>query len=901
MSEKITLKIDNRKVVVAKGTTILEAAKKVGIEIPHLCYYRGYITPAACRLCVVEAEGARNLVASCSFPVAEGMVVKTDSERVKSARKMIIELLLSDHPYDCLTCELSGTCKLQKYAYELRVTDTRFKGKTHNFPVDTDNPGFERDYNKCILCGRCVEVCGEGTEFTFAIDFINRGFDARPSTPMDRPLRETTCTHCGQCVQACPVGALEVKERRFQGREWELKKVITTCPYCGCGCQIELNVKNNQIVKVTSYETDNVNQGNLCVKGRFGIDFVNHPERLKYPLIKKGKEFVRTSWDNALSVVAENLTRIKERYGADAIAGLASAKCTNEENYLMQKFIRAVVGTNNVDHCARLCHAPTVAGLAQAFGSGAMTNPIADIVEAETILVIGSNTTEAHPIISLQIKKAVNNGAKLIVIDPRKIELVDFACLWLSQKPGSDVAVLNGLLHVILAKKLIDREFVKRRTENFEELAKILSKYTPKYVERVSGVLAEDLIKAALVYAKSEAATIIYSMGITQHTTGTDNVLAIANLAMATGNIGRSGTGVNPLRGQNNVQGACDMGALPNFYSGYQKVGDEEARKKFEEKWKARLPAKVGLTVVEMMRKAARGDIKAMYIMGENPSLSDPDISHVEEGLKNLKFLVVQDIFLSETAKLADVVLPAASFAEKEGTFTNTERRLQLLRKAIDPPGEAKADWQIISQLAKKMGYSMEYKKAAEILDEAAELTPICCGVSHDRLQEKGLCWPCPTSDHPGTPILHTEAFTRGLGKFHPVEYKPPAEVTDKRYPLILTTGRYLQHYHTGTMSRRAKDLNDICPSGWVEICPDDARKCQVKDGEEIILASRRGEIRAKAKLTNRSPKGTVFMAFHFVEAAANVLTNAALDPVAKIPEFKVCAVKIKKIKRQTM
>jgi formate dehydrogenase alpha subunit len=560
----------------------------------------------------------------------------------------------------------------------------------------------------------------------------------------------------------------------------------------------------------------------------------------------------------------------------------------------MQRFARAVIGTNNIDHCARLCHAPTVAGLAAAFGSGAMTNPMSDIGKADVILVTGSNTTHAHPVLALEIIGAVKNGAKLIVIEPRRIDLVDQATLWLSQKPGTDAAVLNGLMNAIISQGLTDQKFIRENTEGFRSVETLVKKYTPEVVEKIAGVPAEKIREAARLYGKAKRGSIIFSMGITQHTTGVDNVLSIANLAMMTGNIGRPGTGVNPLRGQNNVQGACDMGALPNVLPGYQQVTDDGARKGFESAWSKKLPTKSGLTVVEMFNAACQGKLKAMYIMGENPMLSDPDISHVEEGLKNLNFLVVQDIFLSETARLADVVLPGASFAEKSGTFTNTERRVQPVREAIKPIGESLPDWKIIGMVSKAMDYKMDYTSPGEITDEIALVTPQYGGILHRRVQVCGIHWPCPTPDHVGTPILHKGGkFARGKGKFHPVEFKPPAEVPDKEYPLYLTTGRYLYQYHTGTMTRRVKGLEETAPIGWAEVNPADAEKYKISDGALVTVATRRGKIKTKAKVSEVSPPGTIFLSFHYAEAPANRLTNPALDPIAKIAELKVSACRI--------
>jgi len=894
--DKISLTIDGKKLAVEEGTTILQAAQMIGIEIPHLCYDPRLTAPSACRLCVVEVEGLENLVTACSYPASEGLVVKTDTERVQTTRKLILELILSNHPLDCLTCEKSGDCELEKYAYELGVSSSRFKGEKSHRGIDASNPFIERDNDKCILCGRCVSVCDE-VQMCSVLDYTQRGFKTKISTGFDKPLTETPCVFCGQCIAVCPVGALTEKGRKSKGREWELRKVSTICPYCGCGCRIVLNIKEGEVVKVTSKPGSTVNDGWLCSKGKFGFQFIHSPDRLTTPLIKKDGEFKSASWDEALDLMADKFKEIREKYRSDSIAGLSSAKCTNEENYLFQKYMRAVIGTNNVDHCARLCHASTVAGLARAFGSGAMTNSIEEIRRADCILITGSNTSEAHPIIALQVKAAVRkNGAKLIVADPRKIEMTEFARVWLRHKPGTDVALFNGMMNVIVSEGLYDKKFVEKRTEGFEELKTVVERYTPDYVERITGVPASEIISAAHMYASANHASIIYAMGITQHTTGTDNVLSLANLAMLTGNVGKESSGVNPLRGQNNVQGACDLGALPNVFPGYQPVEDKEIREKFERAWGVDLPDKNGLTVVEMVHAIEEGKIKAMYIMGENSALSDPNANRTRQALKKLDFLVVQDIFPTETTKYADVVLPAACFAEKDGTFTNTERRVQKLNKAFDPPGEAKADWQIILELAAKFGYKMEYNSPAEVMNEIASLTPIYGGITHERLNEEGLQWPCSDEKHPGTRFLHKDRFSRGLGKFHSTPYREPAELPDEEYPFILSTGRVLFHWHTGTMTRRVKGLEEVYPEGLVEIHPQDAEKIGLATDELVEVSSRRGKVVAKAKITPKSPPGTVFMNFHFKEAAANLLTIDALDPIAKIPEYKVCAVKVQKV-----
>jgi len=893
MSEMINLTIDGKLIKAKKGTMVLEAALDNGIEIPHLCYQKGLSTAGVCRVCLVKIKDRPGMVTSCTTEVVEGMEVIAFDEEINAARRLIIELILSEHKHDCLVCESNGQCELQDLAYRLGIEKIRFAIEEPTKMIEDSSEAILRDPNKCILCGRCIRACAELTVQDI-LEFADRGSQTHIIAGLDQPLAETDCVTCGACVQACPTGALTEKLARFQGRNWEFRKVRTTCPYCGVGCQIELNIKDNRIVKIYGVDDGPDNKGHLCVKGRFGFDYVHHRDRLTTPLIKHNGRFEEATWSEALELIATKFNQLKDKYGSEALAGLSSAKCTNEENYLFQKFIRTCFGTNNVDHCARLCHASTVVGLSRAFGSGAMTNSIREFEKSDVILITGSNTTENHPVIGNLLKHIVRyNGVKLIVVDPREIELTRYAALWLRQRGGTDVAWLNGLMNVVINERLYDEEFIKTRTENFDEFKRVVLKYTPEKVEKITGIPGEKLIAAARMYAKAKRGSIIFAMGITQHITGTDNVLSLANLAMLCGNVGKEGVGVNPLRGQNNVQGACDMGALANVYPGYQKVSDAKVREKFEKAWGVRLSPEEGLTVVEMMDAAARGKIKGLYIMGENPMLSDPNINHVEEGLENLEFLVVQDIFLTETARMADVVLPGVSFAEKDGTFTNTGRRIQLVRKAIPEVGKGKEDWRIICELSKRMGYPMNYSSPSEIMDEIASLTPIYGGVHYDRLDKDGLQWPCPTRDHPGTPYLHKDKFTRGRGFFTPVDYIPPAELPDEEYPFLLTTGRILYHFHTGSMSRRSKPLSGIVPEGFLEMNPVDGESLGIKDNDWVKVSSRRGEVTTRVKLTERVDKGVVFMTFHFAESAANLLTNDALDPVAKIPEYKVAAVKI--------
>lgn len=671
--------------------------------------------------------------------------------------------------------------------------------------------------------------------------------------------------------------------------------VLTTCPFCGCGCNFYLQVLDGEIVGVIPCKTDEISEGGPCIKGRNAHKFIQHEDRLKTPLIKENGQFKPASWQEALDVVSQKLGEIKQKFGPDAMGFLSSAKSTNEENFALMKLARAVIGTNNVDHCARLCHASTVLGLMSSFGSGAMTNSIPETEGADCILVIGSNTIEQHPLVGSRIIKAKENGTKLIVADPRRVPLANFADVFLQIKPGTDVCVLNGLMNVLVSQNWIDEKFISERTEGFEDFKQKVKEYSPEKVREITGIAPEDLQRAARLYGEAEKAMIIYSMGITQHTTGTDNVKSCANLAMLTGNVGRESTGVNPLRGQNNVQGACDMGALPNVYSGYQPVTDQQVVERFEKAWAVKLPSKFGLTVVEMIEAAYTGSLKAMYIMGENPMLSDPDINHVKASLEALDFLVVQDIFLSETARLAAVVLPASSFAEKEGTFTATDRRVLRVRKAIDPIGESKPDWVIISELAQRMGSKQfGYASAGDIMKEIAELTPIYGGISYDRLDSgEILAWPCPTRDHPGTKFLHKEVFTRGKGRFFAIDFREPAEIPDEEFPFILTTGRLMFQYHTGTMSRRIPSLEKEASKGFVELNPRDAQRLGIKQGERVMVKSRRGEIQIDVFITDRVAPGVVFIPFHFAESAANVLTSSELDPEAKIPELKVCAVNV--------
>ncbi|MFC1874817.1 formate dehydrogenase subunit alpha [Chloroflexota bacterium] len=886
--DEIRLNIDGQEVRAKSGMTMLEASLEAGIYIPTLCYDPDLEPHGGCRLCIVDIEGMPGMPTACTTPVTDGMVVKTSTKEVNQVRLDVAELILADHPLDCLTCVKNQQCELQKVAAYLGITERRLNRTATERTIDDSNPFFTLDRNYCILCQRCTRTCDEITCVN-AIEIINRGYESRVGTFGDKPLMESICQSCGECVARCPVAALTVKDAVQPSREVE-----TTCPYCGVGCSMLLGIRDGNIVSVRGNRQSLANRGQLCVKGRFGIaGFVHSPERLKTPLIKRDGGFVEASWDEALGLIADKLGG----YLRDQVAVISSAKCTSEDNYVVQKFARAVLGTNSVDHCARLCHAPTVAGLARSFGSGAMTNSIGDIPEAECIFVIGSNTTEAHPVIGFSVKQAVRHGAKLIVADPRRIHLVRFADIWLRHNPGSDIALLMGMMKIILDEGRHNLAFIEERCEDFDVFRESLAGFEIDFVEKTTGVPRQQIIEAARMYTDGNPSTILYTLGITEHSHGTDNVMALANLAMLTGNIGKPGAGVNPLRGQNNVQGACDMGALPNVYPGYQAVATPAIREKFEAAWGNPLPSEPGLTLTEIIASAYQGQIKAIYIVGENPMLSEPDASNVREALGRLEFLVAQDIFLSETAQLADVVLPAASFAEKDGTFTNTERRVQRVRKAVESPGNARADWLITCQIAQRMGAKgFDFKHPSQIMDEIARLTPSYGGISYQCLEDGGLQWPCPDKKHPGTSVLHAQQFTRGKGRFIPLEYRPSEELPDDDYPLLLTTGRRLFHYHTGTMTRKVAGLNTFIGEERVQINPKDAEKLGIGDGDRIMVISRRGEVTASTEVTGVVPVGVVFMTFHFAESPTNWLTNPVLDLVAKIPEYKVCAVRIEKV-----
>lgn len=904
MSDFVQIKVDGKQITAKKGENLLKVLLDNNFNIPHLCYSDLISPTGSCRLCLVKLNNQNKPITSCTVEVSDGLEVYTKDEEIENTRKAVLELILANHNDDCINCPRDGSCELQDLAFEYNLGRNERTieplWQTHIAPKDTSSPILDYDPTKCIQCERCIKACYE-IQGKGVLSYVYRGIDTYVAAGFE-DWETSECDGCGQCIQLCPTAAIAMKPVygvRFKEKDIE-KKVTTTCGYCGVGCQLDISVKNNQILKVDGANLE-PNYTKTCVKGKFGLDFNSRKERLTKPLIKKDGKFFEVSWDEALDYTAKKLTEIKEKYGPDSIAGLSSARCTNEENYVFQKFIRAVIGTNNVDHCARLCHASTVTGLARTLGSGAMTNSIRELEYANVILVTGSNTTETHPVIATYIKRAVLfHNATLIVVDPRKIDLTKYAKYWLRQNNGTDVAWINGFMNVIYNNNLHDLDFIKARTEGFNELEKIIKDYTPKKVEEITGIPAKLLEEAAIAYGKADKASIVYAMGITQHSHGTNNVASLANLAMMTGNVGKESTGVNPLRGQNNVQGACDMGALPNVYPGYQKINIDEIHEKFENKWKTKLSKEVGLTVVEMMYAATEGKLHAFYFMGENPMVSDPNIPHVKEALEKIDFLAVQDIFPTETTQYADVIFPASSFLEKEGNFTNTERRIMWVNKVLDPPGEAKPDWWITSEIAKRMGYPMNYKSVKDIIDEINDVTPIYAGITYERIMKgERLQWPCTSSDHPGTKYLHKGKFAKGIGTFIPAEYAPPAELPDEEYPFVLSTGRVLFHYHTGTMTRKTKVLPQYIEGPYIEMNIEDMNEMEISDGEKVKVSSRRGSIETFVLQSEKVVKGNVFIPFHFAEAAANMLTNDVLDPIAKIPELKVCACKIEKIKNK--
>lgn len=900
-TQTVTLSIDNQEVTVPKGTTILEAAKALGVEIPTLCHLKELAPDGSCRMCVVEVEGGRRggLTTACTAHCQEDMVVSTHSEKVADSRRFILDLLLSNHKLECFSCGKNGDCQLQQYALDYGIDATSFtEGK--RMPChqeDTSNPFFSYDPEKCIMCRRCARVCQlrQGRD---VLSIANRGFETKMMPSYGQAFDQSICESCGNCVSSCPTGALTAKDTK-EYRKWETQKIPTTCPHCGSGCQMNLLVKNNRLVGVEPLDGP-ANKNLLCVKGKFAsYKFVGSGDRLTEPLIKRNGIFEPASWEEALTLVSSKFNEIKAENGADALAGFSCSRATNEDNYVFQKMVRAAFGTNNVDNCARVCHSASVHGLAQTLGSGAMTNPIADITEdVDMILLVGSNPEEAHPVIGAQIRQAIQRGTQVVVVDPRKINLVKDSALHLQVQAGTNVAFANGMMHVILKEGLADRHFIEERTEGFSDLEKMVADYTPEKVAEICHIHPEDLIQAARMYAKAEKAPIIYCLGVTEHSTGTEGVMSMSNLAMLVGKVGKPGCGVNPLRGQNNVQGACDMGCMPYDFPGYQKVNNPEVIDKFEKAWHVPLNRNTGLTSTKVLPAAAAGNVKGLYIFGEDPIVTDPDTGHVRQALESLDFLVVQELFMTETAAYADVVLPGISYAEKDGTFTNTERRVQRVRKAVEPRGQAREDYEIFCEVMTRMGYPCAYESAKEIMKEISAVTPSFGGINYERLEKESLQWPCRSLTDPGTPIMHVGSFARGKGLFKAIPYKQAQELPDEEYPYLMSTGRMLYHYNTRAMTGRTEGINQIANHSYIEINAVDAQALGIQEGDKVEVHSRRGKIETYAAVGNRVFPQEVFMTFHFPDGNVNEITNAVFDDIATIPEYKVCAVAIKPVNK---
>ena len=907
----VSFRLDGREVSGGSGETIIEIAQREGVQIPRLCYTPGLDAVGNCRACMVEITGERVLAASCCRVPQAGMEVSTNSDRARKAQQMVLELLQSDMPETPYTRHN----EVDEWASRLKVGKPRFAPRVA-VPADLTHAAIAVNLDACIQCTRCLRACRD-EQVNDVIGLAFRGAHTKVVFDMDDPMGASTCVACGECVQACPTGAL------MPAREAALavpdKQVESVCPYCGVGCQLTYNVKDNKILYVEGRDGP-ANHKRLCVKGRYGFDYANHPQRLTTPLIRRAdapkrgdfvmdpdnvmQVFREASWDEALELAGATLRRIRDTHGKKSLAGFGSAKGSNEEAYLFQKLVRLGFGSNNVDHCTRLCHASSVAALLEGIGSGAVSNPVMDVTQADVVIVIGANPTVNHPVAATWIKNAVQNGTKLIVIDPRKSELARTAHRFIQFKPDTDVALLNAMMHVIVDEGLVDEAFIADRTLGYEALAQNVKAYSPDAMAPICGIPAEAIRDVARLYATSRASMIFWGMGVSQHVHGTDNARCLIALALMTGQIGRPGTGLHPLRGQNNVQGASDAGLIPMMYPDYQRVDDPQARARFAKAWGVpaeQLDDQPGLTVVEVMHAIDKGSVKGMYIMGENPAMSDPDANHARACLAALEMLVVQDIFLTETAYLADVILPASAFPEKTGSFSNTDRMVQLGRQALQPPGDARQDLWIIIQMARRLGvdwsgYGENDAAAAAVFDEMRLTMPSIAGITWDRLQrEHSVTYPCLREGDAGTPVVFVNDFPTATGKarFVPADIIPADERPDAEYPLVLITGRQLEHWHTGSMTRRATVLDAIEPDPVAMLHPLDLAVLGAKPGDLVTISSRRGSVSLYARADDASPPGAVFVPFCFYEAAINKLTNSALDPVAKIPEFKYCAVHV--------
>lgn len=901
----VTITIDGHTCEALPGASLMEVARRNGLPIASLCYSDHLRAYGSCRLCMVQVEGQRALTAACTTPVRDHMVIHTQTPDIRRIRRTLLELYTSEDASSYRPGGGSGHDELHTLAAEYAASPERFRATRHERRadrVDDSSPYFSFDSSRCILCARCVRACDE-VQGQNVLHLSGRGFHTSV-LPGVGAFQGSTCVTCGACVKECPTDALADKLVLAYGAPNPARTTRTTCTYCGVGCQFDVQVAvgpdgtGERIVRMDPVDDSPVNVGHACVKGRYAFDYANSPDRLTRPLIRTGEgpgHWREASWDEAVALIAERFRDSLQHYGSNAVACISSSRGTNEENYLMQKFARVSLRNNNIDNCARVCHSATVAGMQEVIGTGAATNSLADIDQAKLILIVGCNPTEAHPVTGARIKRAVRRGAQLIVIDPRRIELVHYADLHLQLRPGTNIAVLNGLANVILAEGLADEAFIAERTENFEAYRETVAHYTPEAVEAISGVPAEALRRAARLYATSGASMAFHGLGVTEQLTGSHGVMALANLAILTGNISRPGTGVNPLRGQNNVQGSCDVGALPNVLTAYQKLGDPDVRARFEAAWEHPIPQQAGWKIPEMWEAALAGKLKAMWIIGYDAAQTEPNSDLVRKALSSLDFLVVSELFLGETARLAHVVLPAACALEKDGTFTNGERRVQRVRKVVNPPGEARSDAEAIGAVAAAMGTPMAYQDPAQIMDEIARLTPPMAGISFTRLDDQGLQWPVPDARHPGTPILHTDRFPRGRARFAAVEYAPPGEEPDDAYPFVLVTGRILRHYNAGTMTRRTH-LVDMVHHDYLEIHPEDARAIGLVDEGLATVSSRRDTVRLTVRVSERVARGTVFTSFHFPESAVNSLLSSSSDALTRCPEYKVLAVRVEPV-----
>ncbi|MBB4630964.1 formate dehydrogenase subunit alpha [Sphingosinicella soli] len=901
--ETVTLTIDGRAVSVPKGTTVMRAAAEIGTAIPKLCASDNLKAFGSCRLCLVEIDGARGTPASCTTPVAGGMVVHTETPRLQKLRRGVMELYISDHPLDCLTCSANNDCELQDQAAAVGLRDVRYgyEGENHlALDLDTSNPYFDFDPSKCIACSRCVRACDE-VQGTFALTIEGRGFESKVSAGLGSDdFLGSECVSCGACVQACPTATLQEKSVKEIGLPD--RSVVTTCAYCGVGCTFRAEMRGEQLVRMVPWKDGKANRGHSCVKGRFAWGYAQHADRILKPMIRASinDPWREVEWDEAFAYAASELKRIAATYGDKALGGITSSRCTNEETFLVQKLVRAGFGNNNVDTCARVCHSPTGYGLKTTFGTSAGTQDFDSVEQSDVMLVIGANPTDGHPVFASRMKRRLRQGAKLIVIDPRRTDLVRSPHIeaehHLPLRPGTNVAVLTAMAHTIVTEGLADEAFIRERCDwdEYQDWAAFVSdaKNSPETLAPVTGVDPAELRAAARLYATGGNAAIYYGLGVTEHSQGSSTVMAIANLAMATGNIGRPGVGVNPLRGQNNVQGACDMGSFPHELSGYRHISDAAARKLFEDDWGVHLDPEPGLRIPNMLDAAVDGVFKALYVQGEDILQSDPDTKHVAAGLAAMECVIVHDLFLNETANYAHIFLPGSTFLEKDGTFTNAERRIQPVRKVMSPLNGL-SDWEVTQRLAQAMGLDWNYTHPAEIMDEIARLTPSFAGVSFDRLDAEGsMQWPVNDAAPDGTPVMHIDGFVRGRGKFVVTDYVPTDERTGPRFPLLLTTGRILSHYNVGAQTRRTANVA-WHPEDLLEIHPSDAENRGLKDGDWVKLASRSGETALRALVTDRVAPGVVYTTFHHPATQANVVTTDYSDWATNCPEYKVTAVQI--------